>query len=226
MRTPTMTRIVARTGRSTLSGTRALRWLPKKMPGRKPMSKPSNPIDRSQKPVADARDQGQRHGMGDVGADETGDRGARVEQNESCHPDSTGTDRGERHENAEQEPGEGRQCRGPPRMRLRMPRRGQQTQPPMRQDTDRSHDKGDAQSGGDQGRRGVALDAQDVEREETQDCWRDAAACEPAGDAPVHRSCPCARASRSNAARRGPRRRAVAQIAGSGRAIRRSNRLA
>jgi hypothetical protein len=27
------------------------------------------PIDRSQKPVADARDQGQRHGMGDVGAD-------------------------------------------------------------------------------------------------------------------------------------------------------------
>ena len=26
------------------------------------------PIDRSQKPVADARDQGQRHGMSDVGA--------------------------------------------------------------------------------------------------------------------------------------------------------------
>ena len=43
MRTPTMTRIVARTGRSTLSGTRALRWLPKKMPGREPMtSEPSN----------------------------------------------------------------------------------------------------------------------------------------------------------------------------------------
>jgi hypothetical protein len=42
MRTPTMTRIVARTGRSTLSGTRALRWLPKKMPGREPMtSEPS-----------------------------------------------------------------------------------------------------------------------------------------------------------------------------------------
>ena len=38
MRTPTMTRIVARTGRSTLSGTRALRWLPKKMPGREPMT--------------------------------------------------------------------------------------------------------------------------------------------------------------------------------------------
>ena len=31
------------------------------------------------------------------------------------------------------------------------------------------------------------------------------------------RSCACARASRSNAARRGPGRRAVAQIAGSGR---------
>ena len=30
MRTPTMTRIVARTGRSTFPGTRALRWLPKK----------------------------------------------------------------------------------------------------------------------------------------------------------------------------------------------------
>jgi hypothetical protein len=38
-----MTRIVARTGRSTLSGTRALRWLPKKMPGREPMtSEPSS----------------------------------------------------------------------------------------------------------------------------------------------------------------------------------------
>ena len=36
-----------------------------------------HPIDRSQKPVADAGDQGQRHGMSDVGADETGDRGAR-----------------------------------------------------------------------------------------------------------------------------------------------------
>ena len=32
MRTPTMTRIVARTGRRILSGTRAFRWLPKKMP--------------------------------------------------------------------------------------------------------------------------------------------------------------------------------------------------
>src|SRR5260370_1383996 len=41
MRTPTMTRIVARTGRNTFSGTRALRWLPKKMPGREPM--PSEP---------------------------------------------------------------------------------------------------------------------------------------------------------------------------------------
>jgi len=69
-----------------------------------------------------------------------------------------------------------------------MPRRGQQTQPPMRQDADRGHDKGDAQSGGDQGRRGVALDAQDMEREERQDCCRDAAGSEPAGDAPVHRS--------------------------------------
>ena len=44
MRTPTMTRIVARTGRRTLSGTRALRWLPRKMPGREPMtSEPSRP---------------------------------------------------------------------------------------------------------------------------------------------------------------------------------------
>src|SRR6516164_6587441 len=43
MRTPAMTRIVARTGRNTLSGTRALRWLPKKMPGREPMtSEPSS----------------------------------------------------------------------------------------------------------------------------------------------------------------------------------------
>jgi hypothetical protein len=53
----------------------------------------------------------------------------------------------------EQEPGEDRQCRGPPRDRLRMPRRGQQTQPPMRQDADCGHDKGDAQSGGDQAER-------------------------------------------------------------------------
>ena len=54
----------------------------------------------------------------------------------------------------------------------------QQTQPPVRQDADR---------GRDQGRRGVALDAQDMEREERQDCCRDAAGSEPAGDAPVHR---------------------------------------
>jgi hypothetical protein len=37
--------------------------------------------------------------------DETGDRGARVEQNESRHSDGAGTDRGERHEYPEQEPG-------------------------------------------------------------------------------------------------------------------------
>ena len=92
------------------------------------------------------------------------------------------------HEHPEQEPGEGRQCRGRPRIGLRMPRRGQQTQPSMRQDADRGHDKGDAQSGRNQGRRVVALDAQDVEREESQDCCRDAAGSEPAGDAPVHRS--------------------------------------
>src|ERR1700751_1513883 len=55
-----------------------------------------HPVDRSQKPVADAREQGQRHGMGDVGADETGDRGARVEQNENRHADGPGADRGER----------------------------------------------------------------------------------------------------------------------------------
>jgi hypothetical protein len=126
-----MTRIVARTGRNTLSGTRAFRWLPKKMRQRANDERTQQyPIDRSQKPVADARDQGQRHGMGDVGADETGDRGARVEQNESRHADGAGADRGERHKYPEQEPGEGRQCRGPPRIRLRMPRRGQQTQPP------------------------------------------------------------------------------------------------
>src|SRR6202011_4778974 len=41
-------------------------------------------------------------------------------------------------------------------------RRGQQTPSPMRQDADRGHDKGDVQSGGYQGRRVVALDAQDV----------------------------------------------------------------
>src|SRR5262249_6854876 len=99
MRTPTMTRIVARTGRSTLSDTRALRWLPKKMPGRANDERAQQyPIDRSQKPVADTRDQGQRHGMGDVGTDEAGDRGARVEQNESRHADGAGADRGERHE--------------------------------------------------------------------------------------------------------------------------------
>ncbi len=58
----------------------------------------------------------------------------------------------------------------------------------MRQGADCGHDKGDAQSGGDQGRRGVALDAQDMEREEREDCSRDASGSEPAGDAPVHRS--------------------------------------
>jgi hypothetical protein len=41
---------------------------------------------------------------------------ARVEHNESRHPDGAGADRGERHEHPEQEPGEGRKCRGPPRL--------------------------------------------------------------------------------------------------------------
>src|SRR6516165_9794769 len=51
MRTPTMTRIVARTGRSTLSGTRALRWLPKKMPGSEPMtSEPQRPNGKGHDP--------------------------------------------------------------------------------------------------------------------------------------------------------------------------------
>jgi hypothetical protein len=145
-------------------------------------------IDRSQKPVADARDQGQRHGMSDVGADQTGERGARVEQNESRHPDGAGTDRGERHEHPEQERGEGRQCRGLPRGRLRMPASRSVDAATMRQDTDSGHDEGDAQSGGDQGRRGVALDAQDMEREERKYCCRDGAGSEPAGEAPVHRS--------------------------------------
>src|ERR1700719_727637 len=188
MRTRTMTRIVARTGRSTLSGTRALRWLPKKMPGREPTtSEPSSTQStdpRSQWPTPAIKVSG--HGMGDVGADETGDRGARVEQNESRHPDGAGTDRGERHEHPEQEPGEGRQCRGPPRGRLRMPRRGQQTQPPMRQDADRGHDKGDAQSGGDQGRRAVALDAQDMEREEQNENRRHKRAAAYSGQSNEH----------------------------------------
>jgi len=52
----------------------------------------------------------------------------------------------------------------------------------------RGHDKGDAQTGRDQGRRVVALDAQDVEREESQDCRGNAAGSEPAGDAPVQGS--------------------------------------
>src|ERR1700746_1889919 len=34
----------------------------------------------------------------------------------------------------------------------------------------------------------LPLDAQDAEREEGEDCCRDAAGSEPAGDAPVHRS--------------------------------------
>jgi hypothetical protein len=112
MRTPTMTRIVARTGRSTLSGTRALRWLPKRMPGREPMtSEPSSTQStdpRSQWPTPSIKVGGTAWAM--QGADETGDRGARVEQNESRHADGASADRGERHEHPEQEPGEGRQC--------------------------------------------------------------------------------------------------------------------
>ena len=102
MRTPTMTRIVARTGRNTLSGTRALRWLPKKMPGREPMtSEPSSPQStdpKSQWPTPAIKVSSTAWAMS--GADETGDRSARVELNESRHPDGTGTDRGERYPSA------------------------------------------------------------------------------------------------------------------------------
>jgi hypothetical protein len=68
MRTPTMTRIVARTGRSTLSGTHALRWLPKKMPGREPMAFGEPGVDRGEErdrlllPALVAAQAGEAHG--------------------------------------------------------------------------------------------------------------------------------------------------------------------
>ena len=165
MRTPAMTRIVARTGRNTLSGTRALRWPPKKMPGREPLtSEPSS--TQSTDPKASGRRprsrSAARHGRCRSRRDGRSGCAGRAQREPSF--------RWRRHRQRrasripEQEPGEGRQCRGPPRIRLRMPRRGCQTEPPMRQDAERGHDKGDAQSGSDQGRRGVALDAQDTVR--------------------------------------------------------------
>ena len=50
-------------------------------------------------------------------------------------------------------------CRRIQPLPLEQPSTAWQTQPPMRQDADLGHDKGDAQSGGDQGRRGVALES-------------------------------------------------------------------
>jgi hypothetical protein len=93
-----------------LSGTRALRWLPTKMPGREPMtSEPSNTQStdpRSQWPTPAIKVSGTAWAMSEPTSRAIG--GARVEQNESRHPDGAGTDRGERHEHGEQEPGEGR----------------------------------------------------------------------------------------------------------------------
>jgi hypothetical protein len=62
----------ARPERSQRSGTFTAKWLPSQMPGREPSSKGAEqaPVDVAEQPVAEAGDQGQRHGVGEVRADD------------------------------------------------------------------------------------------------------------------------------------------------------------
>eukprot|EP01022_Parablepharisma_sp_SALTPOND_P026560 TRINITY_DN643_c0_g3_i1.p1 TRINITY_DN643_c0_g3~~TRINITY_DN643_c0_g3_i1.p1 ORF type:complete len:1321 (+),score=447.37 TRINITY_DN643_c0_g3_i1:3726-7688(+) len=60
------------------------------------------PVDRTQPPVAQCRNGGQRHGVGDVGAGDLGRRQARIQQDQQGCADGTGTDGRNGHQRAQQ----------------------------------------------------------------------------------------------------------------------------
>ena len=59
------------------------------------------PIDIADDPVADAGDEGERHGVGDVGGDDAHDRQAGIEQHQHGDAEGAGADRGDGDQNAE-----------------------------------------------------------------------------------------------------------------------------
>jgi len=155
LRRRTMTRIVARPAQGTLSGTRALRGCEEDA-GQRPMTERTHarPLD-DPKPWTTASETGQRHGMGECRRRRERAIGVRGdEQKGACRhamepapteESVTNTPRGG--------PGECRHsCRGPPRIRLRMPRvrRFSSRKQPVRQDATRQ-DTGRGPKRGDQG---------------------------------------------------------------------------
>jgi hypothetical protein len=73
----------------------------------------SGPVDGAQIPVADSRDQGQRHGMGDVRADDPDVGSLGYSISSAVTPMRAGADRGDRDQHADHE---AEQIRQPPTM--------------------------------------------------------------------------------------------------------------
>ena len=76
--------------------------LPTMIPGIEPTSSApiSDEVDRAHQPVADAGDQRQRHGVGDVAAGDPRDRQLGVEDQQRGRAERPGADRSDRHEHA------------------------------------------------------------------------------------------------------------------------------
>jgi hypothetical protein len=100
---PTSSRTEASRLRNARSGTLAAKWAPSAMPGREPIKQrdQQHHIHRTQPPVAEAGDEGQRHGVGDVGADDAARGEIRIEEGQRGHAEGTGADRGNRHQRSQ-----------------------------------------------------------------------------------------------------------------------------
>ena len=90
-------------GRNTRSGTREAKWLPITMPGIEPTSsdEEQRPVDRAEPPMPRAREQRERHGVRDIGADDAHGRHHRIEHQQHRDADRARADRGHRHQHAE-----------------------------------------------------------------------------------------------------------------------------
>jgi len=169
--TPTMMRIVARTGRITFSAPAHFRAAQEYASARPMTSDPAVP----NRPIPEAsgrlRAQGQRHGMGDVRSRPDGRSVARVEQTRSV-ADGAGTDRGERHDTPKQEPAKVVGC-GPPRGPApHAASRSAYGSPPIDQ-AQTAVMQGRCPNGVIRGPERRCLDARYERRKNSQDCCRD-----------------------------------------------------
>ena len=104
-RRPLTVRVAARTSRSARSGRRGANRLAMMTPGREPTRRDSSTVDvdAATHQMTQSRHQGQRHGMGDVGAGDLDHRQLGIKQDQGRDAQRARADRGDRHQHAQRE---------------------------------------------------------------------------------------------------------------------------